>query len=168
MCVLRRRLPLVARERVLHCLGCAPFQPLVPLPSPPLPAPAEHMFFATAERIAAVRRMIAAEELLEGEGSRWGSATRRLPCATRQGLGLAFPAGRHLSSPPSPCLVTTPLMPPSLPRPPPAPLLRCSAADALAALKEFQREDFEGIFTAMDGLPGERPSSMLSTTRSPC
>ncbi|PSC73116.1 pyruvate phosphate dikinase [Micractinium conductrix] len=57
----------------------------------------EHMFFATAERIAAVRRMIAAEELLEGEGS--------------------------------------------------------SAADALAALKEFQREDFEGIFTAMDGLP---------------
>lgn len=29
-----------------------------------------------------------------------------------------------------------------------------SAADALAALKEFQREDFEGIFTAMDGLPG--------------
>lgn len=60
--------------------------------------PAEHMFFATAERIAAVRRMIAAEELMEGEGS--------------------------------------------------------SAADALAALKEFQREDFEGIFTAMDGLPG--------------
>ncbi|PRW32963.1 pyruvate phosphate dikinase [Chlorella sorokiniana] len=56
----------------------------------------EHMFFATAERIAAVRRMIAAEELME-EGT--------------------------------------------------------SAADALASLKEFQREDFEGIFTAMDGLP---------------
>lgn len=57
----------------------------------------EHMFFATAERISAVRRMIAAEELMEGEGS--------------------------------------------------------SAADALAALKVFQREDFEGIFEAMDGLP---------------
>lgn len=57
------------------------------------------MFFATPERIAAVRRMIAVEELLE------------------EGTG--------------------------------------SAADALAALKEFQREDFEGIFTAMDGLPGE-------------
>ncbi|KAI3430449.1 hypothetical protein D9Q98_005044 [Chlorella vulgaris] len=57
----------------------------------------EHMFFATPERIAAVRRMIAVEELLE------------------EGTG--------------------------------------SAADALAALKEFQREDFEGIFTAMDGLP---------------
>ena len=56
------------------------------------------MFFATAERISAVRRMIAAEELMEGEGS--------------------------------------------------------SAADALAALKVFQREDFEGIFEAMDGLPG--------------
>lgn len=63
-----------------------------------LPPSAEHMFFATAERIAAVRRMIAAEELMEGEGS--------------------------------------------------------SAADALAALKVFQREDFEGIFEAMDGLPG--------------
>ncbi len=29
---------------------------------------AEHMFFATAERIAAVRRMIAAEELMEEVG----------------------------------------------------------------------------------------------------
>ncbi|KAI7845814.1 hypothetical protein COHA_000725 [Chlorella ohadii] len=57
----------------------------------------EHMFFATAERIAAVRRMIAAEELME------------------ESTG--------------------------------------AAAEALAALKEFQREDFEGIFTAMDGLP---------------
>lgn len=42
-----------------------------------------------------------------------------------------------------------------------------SAADALAALKEFQREDFEGIFTAMDGLPGEgRP--LLACMQSVC
>ncbi len=52
------------------------------------------MFFSSSERIAAVRRMIAAEELDVG-----------------------------------------------------------GAAEALATLKEFQREDFEGIFTAMDGLP---------------
>lgn len=77
--------------------------PFFLLPSSLLPRPAEHMFFATAERIAAVRRMIAAEELMEGEGN--------------------------------------------------------SATDALAALKEFQREDFEGIFTAMDGLPGEQTSN---------
>jgi pyruvate,orthophosphate dikinase len=56
----------------------------------------EHQFFSSPERIAAVRRMIAAEELLEGGAS---------------------------------------------------------AAEALAALKEFQRQDFEGIFEAMDGLP---------------
>lgn len=50
--------------------------------------------------------------------------------------------------------------PPGCCRPP---LLQgTSAADALAALKEFQREDFEGIFTAMDGLPGEPHTLDLS------
>lgn len=54
----------------------------------------EHMFFSSPERIAAVRRMIAAEELETG-----------------------------------------------------------AQAEALAAIKIFQRADFEGIFEAMDGLP---------------
>eukprot|EP00198_Chlamydomonas_reinhardtii_P013235 XP_001702572.1 pyruvate phosphate dikinase [Chlamydomonas reinhardtii] len=54
----------------------------------------EHMFFSTHERIAAMRRMIAEEEL----------------------------ASSH-------------------------------KLEALEALKAFQREDFEGIFKAMDGLP---------------
>ncbi|KAG2497890.1 hypothetical protein HYH03_004156 [Edaphochlamys debaryana] len=54
----------------------------------------EHMFFATPERIAAVRRMIAEEEL---------DSSHKL--------------------------------------------------EALEDLKKFQREDFEGIFRAMDGLP---------------
>eukprot|EP00887_Chlorella_sp_A99_P008081 scaffold12.g8081.t1 len=61
----------------------------------------EHMFFSSPERIAAVRRMIAAEEMETG-----------------------------------------------------------AEAEALAAIKVFQRSDFEGIFTAMDGLPGEALESL--------
>ena len=57
----------------------------------------EHMFFATPERIIAVRNMIVEEQLGD--------------------------------------------------------VLHVSGAESLAALKEFQREDFEGIFEAMDGLP---------------
>ena len=43
-------------------------------PTPPARLPAEHMFFATAERIAAVRRMIAAEELGVGADGADGGA----------------------------------------------------------------------------------------------
>ena len=45
--------------------------------------------------------------------------------------------------------------PPAVPSAALLPQSTGAAAEALAALKEFQREDFEGIFTAMDGLPGE-------------
>ena len=57
------------RSLPLHvCMRAPPARPL-PIPANhPSRNAAEHMFFATAERIAAVRRMIAAEELMEEVG----------------------------------------------------------------------------------------------------
>ena len=66
---------------------------LIPIHSLPARSHAEHMFFATAERIAAVRRMIAAEELMEEVGAAATVAAWHVCCSLAWVLPLPLLVG---------------------------------------------------------------------------
>lgn len=81
------------------------------------------MFFASAERIKAMRTLIGAAELARGEEGEGGDEEDDVDDAAKKKKAAAAAARS------------------------------AAAASALADLKAYQREDFAGIFRAMRGLP---------------